>query len=183
MSLEQENQLLTGQWVNSNMVGVPNFFTSQKYTNNPMKIEVLKLRKDANLPVRAHPNDAGADMQACFDPQDEEGNDTRIVVVPGATVKVPTGIAIKVPVGFMGMLAPRSSQRSRSIGCVGVGIIDSDYRGEIVALIHNASNTNYTIYPGDKIAQLVIVPVQLPEFVDVWNDTKRGEGGFGSTGK
>ena len=124
------------------------------------------------LPRRAHSTDAGADM---FSAQDVE-------IYPGETKLVDTGVAVKIPEGYGGFLIPRSSQRLRGIITNGTGLIDSAYRGNVKVLLKNTSEEPYAIAYGDKIAQLVIVPVMLCDFVDVWNDTLRGTGGFGSTG-
>ena len=128
----------------------------------------------ARLPKRAHPSDAGADL---FSHDDCE-------IYPGEQKLVDTGIAIKIPEGYGGFIFNRSSQGKKGITIPhSVGVIDSDYRGNLKVLLKNISEDPYKIEVGDRIAQLVIMPVLLPEFKDIWNDTQRGTGGFGSTGQ
>lgn len=129
----------------------------------------------AFLPQRAHANDAGADLMACID--------ETIELYPGEQKLIGTGVAIKIPVGYGGFIFNRSSQGKRGITIPhSVGVIDTDYRGEIKVLLKNISEDVYKIERGDRIAQLVIMPVLLVDFIDTWNDTERGTGGFGSTG-
>lgn len=139
---------------------------------------VCKLEPGAKLPERAHPTDAGADMFALLG----EGAPS-IVIAPGEQKTVDTGVAVKVPEGYGGFLHARSSQRSKSITCWGTGIIDSEYRGTILVVISNQGTKDYVVDRETKIAQLVIQAVELVGFIDGWNDTERGTGGFGSTGK
>ena len=124
------------------------------------------------LPVRANATDAGADLRSTQD----------LVIYPGESALVDTGVAVKIPKGYVGLLEPRSSQRVRGITTNGTGVIDSDYRGNIKVYLQNTGGNEYAISKYDKIAQLLIVPVVLCDFVDSWNDTARGTGGFGSTG-
>lgn len=143
-----------------------------------MFINVKKLNDEAKLPCRATADSAGADLCACIDA------DT--VLMPGERKLIPTGIAITVPMGFGGFVFPRSGLSSKFgvslANCVGV--IDSDYRGEVKVPVINHSAEPYTIKDGERIAQLVIMPVDLCEygFCDELEKTERGEGGFGSTG-
>ncbi len=143
-----------------------------------MFIEVKKLNDKAKLPCRATADSAGADLCACI-------NDD-IALMPGERRLIPTGIAIAVPTGFGGFVFPRSGLSSKFgvslANCVGV--IDSDYRGEVKVPVINHSSEPYTIKAGERIAQLVIMPVDLCEygFSDELDKTERGEGGFGSTG-
>lgn len=142
------------------------------YRNNP-KIQ-CQVQPGAHLPKRAHPTDAGADLRAL------ESHE----IYPGEQKLVDTGIAVKIPEGFAGFIYNRSSQGKRGITVPhSVGVIDSDYRGNLKVLLKNISEDPYKIEAGDRIAQLVIQPVQIVDFVDSWNDTKRGTGGFGSTGQ
>jgi dUTP pyrophosphatase len=105
-------------------------------------------------------------------------------IYPGEQKLVDTGIAIKIPEGYGGFIFNRSSQGKKGITIPhSVGVIDSDYRGNLKVLLKNIGEDPYKIEPGDRIAQLVVMPVLLPEFKDIWNDTERGTGGFGSTGK
>ena len=136
-------------------------------------IECLKTTPEAKLPVRAHPFDAGADL---FQAE-------TLVLHPGKAALVSTGIGVKIPRGFVGLVDPRSSMRRMGLNTYGTGIIDSDYRGPIMLFIHNVGDDPFEIKQGvTRIGQLTIVPVMLPTFVDTWNDTERGTGGFGSTG-
>ena len=144
-----------------------------------MFINVKKLNENAQLPFRATRGSAGADLFACID--------TDIVVLPQERVLVPTGIAIELESPETGaFIFPRSSLSSKFgislANCVGV--VDSDYRGEIKVPVINHSNEPYTIHNGERIAQMVILPVILPTFAvsDELTETQRADGGFGSTG-
>lgn len=144
-----------------------------------MFINVKKLNENAQLPFRATRGSAGADLFACID--------TDIVVLPQERVLVPTGIAIELESPETGaFIFPRSSLSSKFgislANCVGV--VDSDYRGEIKVPVINHSNEPYTIHNGERIAQMVILPVILPTFAeaDELTETQRLDGGFGSTG-
>lgn len=127
------------------------------------------------LPVRAHEADAGADLKAARD----------VAIRRGDTAKVSTGVRVSIPEGCVGLLAARSSLCWRGLLMAnGVGIIDAGFTGEIKVPLYNAGNTPSNVLAGERIAQLVILPCELPEFrrVDKLEDTERGEGGFGSTG-
>lgn len=143
-----------------------------------MFIDVKKLNDKAKLPCRATAVSAGADICACVDAD--------AVLMPGERKLIPTGIAIAVPAGYGGFVFPRSGLSSKFgvslANCVGV--IDSDYRGEVKVPVINHSSEPYTIKDGERIAQLVIMPVDLCGygFCDELDKTERGEGGFGSTG-
>lgn len=144
-----------------------------------MFINVKKLNENAQLPFRATQGSAGADLFACID--------TDVVVLPQERVLVPTGIAIELESPETGaFIFPRSSLSSKFgislANCVGV--VDSDYRGEIKVPVINHSNEPYTIHNGERIAQMVILPVILPTFAeaDELTETQRADGGFGSTG-
>lgn len=144
-----------------------------------MEIKVKKLNEQAQLPYRATEGSAGADLFA-FVPED-------VTITPGERKLIPTGIAIEIPdSGYGAFVFPRSSVSSKYgvslANCVGV--VDSDYRGEIKVPLINHSDTAYTVRNGDRIAQMVILPVMLPCYTetDELGDTVRGEGGFGSTG-
>lgn len=133
-----------------------------------------QVQPGAQLPKRAHASDAGADL---FSYEDHE-------IYPEEQKLVDTGIAIKIPEGYAGFIFNRSSQGKKGITIPhSVGVIDSDYRGNLKVLLKNIGEDPYKILAGDRIAQLVIMPVLLPEFKDIWNDTQRGTGGFGSTGQ
>ncbi len=144
-----------------------------------MFVNVKKLNENAKLPFRATQGSAGADLFACID--------TDVVVLPQERVLVPTGIAIELESPETGaFIFPRSSLSSKFgislANCVGV--VDSDYRGEIKVPVINHSNESYTIHNGERIAQMVILPVILPTFAeaDELTETQRADGGFGSTG-
>lgn len=143
-----------------------------------MQLKIKKLRPEAVLPKRATPESAGLDLCACLE-QD-------LTIEPFQLVRVPTGLAIALEPGTVGLVYARSGLASKFgvtlSNCVGV--IDSDYRGELQVAMTNHSKTPYTIRPGDRIAQLVVSPVFLPEVEEVpeLGETERGAGGFGSTG-
>jgi dUTP pyrophosphatase len=143
------------------------------------KIRVKKLSPNANIPTYGSAGAAGADLYACLD-QD-------ITIAPGETVFVPTGIALEVPTGCAGLIYARSSLGSkRGLAPANkVGVIDSDYRGQIMVALFNHGTVEQIVSHGDRIAQLVIAPVYTPGFEEVTalEDTQRGSGGFGSTGK
>ena len=125
------------------------------------------------LPVRAHEADAGADLKAARD----------VAIRRGDTAKVSTGVRVSIPEGCFGLLAARSSLCGRGLMMLnGVGIIDSGYTGEVPGAARE--NRTQRVAAGERIAQLIIVPCELPTFrrVDKLEDTERGEGGFGSTG-
>lgn len=143
-----------------------------------MRIPVKKLRPDAKLPTAGSRYAAGYDLHACLD--------APVEIPPHATVKIGTGLAIAVPEGWFGAIFARSGlatkQGLRPANCVGV--CDSDYRGEYIIAIHNDSGDTRTVSPGDRIAQLVLLPCMAAEFTpaDALPDTERSDGGFGSTG-
>ena len=123
----------------------------------------------AFLPKRANPTDAGADLMSL---------DT-LEIYPGEQKLVSTGVAVKIPEGYAGFIFNRSSQGKKGITIPhSVGVIDSDYRGNIKVILKNISEDPYKIQRGDRIAQLVIQEVTLATFTDIWNDTDRGSGGF-----
>ena len=144
-----------------------------------MKIPVKKLRENAVLPTYGSPEAAGADLYACLE--------APVDIEPGQTVFVPTGIAMELPRGYAGLAYARSGLACKQdlAPANKVGVIDSDYRGELIIALHNHGSLTRTVRCGDRIAQLVITPVFTPGFVetDTLSDTARGEAGFGSTGK
>jgi dUTP pyrophosphatase len=145
------------------------------YNVNTMCYTALEcmLKPGAKLPYRAHPTDAGADL---FSNEDLE-------IYPNEQKLVDTGIAVKIPHGFAGFVYNRSSQGKKGITIPhSVGVIDSGYRDTIKVLLKNIGDDPYKITAGDRIAQLVIQKVELVGFKDIWNDSTRGTGGFGSTG-
>ena len=142
-------------------------------------IKVKKLNSRAVLPAYGSELSAGADLSACIE---------RVITVsPGETAFIPTGLAIQIPVGFAGLVYARSGLASKKglAPANKVGVIDSDYRGEIIVALFNHGREEVTVSPGDRIAQLVITPVLAPRFCEVekLEETSRGAGGFGSTGK
>ena len=145
-----------------------------------MEFKIRKLREGAKIPRRATEGAAGMDLYACIDES--------ITLAPQQLVIVPTGIAIELPDnGCAAFLYARSGLGVKHGICLanGVGVIDSDYRGEVCAGLCNVSDKPYVIAPGERIAQMVIAPVFTPDVVEVseLSDTQRGAGGFGSTGK
>lgn len=143
------------------------------------QIRVKKLDSKAVLPTYGSTEAAGADLYACL----EEA----VTIEAGKTVFVPTGLALAVPRGCAGLIFARSSLGSkRGLAPANkVGVVDSDYRGQVMVALHNHGAEAQTVAPGERIAQLVITPVFTPGFmeVDVLDDTQRGTGGFGSTGR
>lgn len=144
-----------------------------------MKILFKKLREDATAPTRGSASAAGYDLHACMD--------APVVIAPGETAMVGTGLSIAVPEGYFGAVFARSGLASkqglRPANCVGV--CDSDYRGEYTVALHNDSAVAREVQPGERIAQLVVIPYLALDFeeADALDDTARGAGGFGSTGK
>ncbi|MBQ7319805.1 MAG: dUTP diphosphatase [Clostridia bacterium] len=143
-----------------------------------MKIQIKKLREQAQMPTRGSAAAAGYDLYACID--------EAVVIAPHTTAKIGTGLSVAVPEGYFGAVFARSGLASkqglRPANCVGV--CDADYRGEYIVALHNDSDEERTVMPGDRIAQLVIMPFLPAEFeeVDELTETQRGAGGFGSTG-
>ena len=143
------------------------------------KIGVKKLQEAAILPTYGSEQAAGADLYACLS--------SPVTILPGETAWIPTGLAMAIPQGYAGLVYARSGMAcKRGLAPANkVGVIDSDYRGEITVVLHNHGAQPQTISGGDRIAQLVITPVITPGFAEqqTLDDTSRGEGGFGSTGK
>ena len=145
-----------------------------------MKLKVKKLRENAVIPSRATAGSAGCDLFACID--------SDIVIKKGEIVKIPTGIAVQPDSDGVALLIYARSGLASKFGITlanCVGVVDSDYRGEIIVPLINLGNADFTVEKGSRIAQLVLTPVILPEIDEVseLSDTARGEGGFGSTGK
>jgi len=142
-------------------------------------VRILDPRLTDQLPRYATPGSAGLDLRACID--------HALTVEAGQAVMVPTGLAIHLDdPGYCAMILPRSGLGHRHGIVLGnlVGLIDSDYQGPLQISCWNRSNEPYTLQPLDRVAQLVIVPVQQVEFdlVDAFTESARGAGGFGSTG-
>ena len=143
-----------------------------------MELRVAKLKDEAVVPSRAHEGDAGLDLYAC-----EAAH-----LGPGERWSVGTGVAVEVPEGHAGMVLPRSGiARDHGIALVNSpGLIDAGYRGEVRVLLLNTDPAEtFRVEPGERIAQLVVVPVGLPEPVEVesLSESSRGDGGFGSSGR
>lgn len=141
-------------------------------------VKVLKLREGARLPCYASAGAAGMDLAACVDEP--------LVLAPGAFARVPTGIAIALPVGTEAQVRPRSGLAARHAVTVlnAPGTIDCDYRGEVQVLLINHGSEPFTIQDGERIAQMVIAAAPQFPIVEAKNldATERAEGGFGSTG-
>lgn len=144
-----------------------------------MKVNIKKLNENAVMPTYGSPYSAGADLYAC--------TDTEITIMPSETVLVKTGLAMELEIGYVALIYARSGLASkRGLAPANkVGVVDCDYRGEIMVALHNHSNEAQTIVPKERIAQMVITPYVKAEFeeADTLSDTVRGEGGFGSTGR
>ncbi len=143
-------------------------------------LKVLDPRMQEQLPAYATSGSAGLDLRACLD--------SAIVLNPGETTLVPTGLAIHLNnPAYAAMILPRSGLGHKHGIVLGnlVGLIDSDYQGQLMVSVWNRSQNPFTIEPMERIAQLVIVPVQQVQFnvVDEFDDSQRGAGGFGSTGR
>ncbi len=142
-------------------------------------IRVKKLREQASLPTYGTLEAAGADLYACLE--------APVTLEPGSSAFIPTGIALEVPRGCAGLIYARSGLAcKRGLAPANkVGVVDSDYRGEITVVLHNHASQPQTICHGERIAQFIITPVLTPAYVEAeeLTDTQRNLGGFGSTGK
>ena len=142
-------------------------------------IQVKKLKENAILPTYGSSQAAGADLYACLE--------ETLVVDPGKTVFVPTGLSMALPCGTAGLIYARSGLACKQdlAPANKVGVVDSDYRGEFIVALHNHGSQTRYVQHGDRIAQLLITPVFTPGFTEVsaLDETDRGNGGFGSTGK
>ena len=139
-----------------------------------MTLFIKKLSTTATIPKYVHPHDAGMDLYSS----------EMIIIQPGERKLIPTGIAMAIPSGYVGLIWDKSGIATNHGLKTMAGGIDAGYRGEIKILIHNLSNQPYTVQAGTKIAQMLIQPVVQNEIIEVkeLDDTSRGEGGFGSTG-
>ena len=144
-----------------------------------MNVPVKKLNEKAHLPVYGTQFAAGADLYACLDED--------LTILPNQTAFVHTGIAIELPAGTVGLVYARSGLAcKRDLAPANkVGVIDCDYRGEVMVALHNHGTQAQTVCHGERIAQLVIAPYYVAQFeeAETLSETVRGEGGFGSTGK
>lgn len=143
-------------------------------------VKIKKVREGARIPFRATEGSAGMDLYACVDGYK--------IICPGDLLTVPTGIAIELPNNqCAAFIYARSGLGIKHGICLsnGVGVVDSDYRGEVCVGLCNVSDKPYVISDGMRIAQMIVAPVCTPQIVEVdeLSDTQRGTGGFGSTGK
>ena len=141
-------------------------------------LKIKKLLPEAKMPVYASEHAAGADLYAL--------TDHVIRIGPNETAVVHTGLAAEIPEGYVGLICARSGLATKKglAPANKVGVIDSDYRGEIQIGLHNLSAEPYTVQPGERIAQMIIMPYFAPVIEEVTSltETDRGAGGFGSTG-
>ena len=143
-----------------------------------MNVNIKILNENAKAPTYGSSCSAGADLYACLD--------SEVFILPHETVMIPTGVAMEIPDGYVGLVYARSGLALK-MGLAPankVGVIDSDYRGEIMVALYNHSDLERKILPGERVAQIVITPYVRANFsvVSVLSDTERGNGGFGSTG-
>lgn len=141
----------------------------------PLTLKIKRLREDAKIPHYAHPGDAGLDLYAA----------ESVTLAPNARAAVPTGIAMEIPEGHVGLIWDKSGLSVKhGLKTLG-GVVDSGYRGEVLVGIINLSDDEYTIRKGEKVAQMIIQRKEtiVIEEAEELSDTSRGEGGFGSTGK
>ena len=141
-------------------------------------MNIKKLKENAKIPTYGSEFAAGADLYACLDED--------LTIEPHETKMIPTGLAMEIPVGYAGLIYARSGLASKKglAPANKVGVVDSDYRGEVMVALHNHTNEEKTIEKDERIAQLVVAPFLKVDFneVDDLDETDRGEGGFGSTG-
>ena len=155
-----------------------------------MLLKIARTHNMAKLPSRANPSDAGADVFYC--PKQDPYSFKHVDLDPGDSVVLPTGLKVEVPHGYMLEVKNRSGMAAKKSLVVGACVVDSGYSGEICVNLHNIGNTKKTVEVGDKIAQLVLIPVVqwrcFPVDEDrLYNDpltiSSRGDGALGSTGK
>lgn len=143
-----------------------------------MKVRIKKLSDKAIIPTFGSAGSAGGDLYSA--------EENQVIIAPNQTVLIGTGLAVEIPDGYVGLVYARSGLATKSglAPANKVGVIDSDYRGEIKVALHNHSNEIRTVSQGERIAQMVIAPYLKVEYeeVDDLSDTARGSGGFGSTG-
>ncbi len=143
-----------------------------------MTVKILKLHQNARIPTYGSADAAGADLYACID--------EAVTIQPSQTVLIPTGLSMEIEQGFAGFIYARSGLATkRGLAPANkVGVIDSDYRGQVMVSLHNHTEQPQTVEPGERVAQMVFAPVYQAQFceTDALQDTERGTGGFGSTG-
>ncbi len=141
-------------------------------------MKIRKIKPNAVTPAYGSAFSAGADLYACLDDD--------IIIAPGKTAMIPTGLTLEIPPCHAGLVYARSGLASKKglAPANKVGVIDSDYRGELIVVLLNHSQEAHTVSNGERIAQLVITPVLACDFIEseTLSDTSRGAGGFGSTG-
>ena len=144
-----------------------------------MKVSVKKLNDRAVVPTYGSPFSAGGDLYSA--------EESEVVIGPGKTAMIGTGLAMEIPEGYVGLIYARSGLATkRGLAPANkVGVIDSDYRGEIKVALYNQSDAPQAVAAGERIAQIVIAPFLHAEYEvkETFSDTERGEGGFGSTGR
>ncbi len=144
-----------------------------------MEIKIKKLKENAIIPTRGSEYAAGYDLYACCDDV--------VIIEPHKTVKIGTGLSIELPNKYFGAIFARSGLATKNglRPANAVGVCDSDYRGEYTIALHNDTDSPQVINPTDRIAQLIVIPYLQVDFVEVDNlgETKRGDNGFGSTGR
>ncbi len=142
------------------------------------QVAIKKLNENATTPTYGSEYAAGADLYACLDGE--------VTINPHATVLIPTGIAMELPIGYAGLIYARSGLATKKglAPANKVGVVDCDYRGEVKVALHNHGEQPQTVACGERIAQLVIAPYLTAQFIekDELSETVRGAGGFGSTG-
>lgn len=138
------------------------------------ELPVKRLNTEAKMPTRAHPGDAGLDFYCLED----------VALTPHEPARAKTGIAMAIPFGFVGLICDRSSMGAKGIRVLG-GVVDAGYRGEVQVLLINLTNQTHRLAKGDKVAQMLILPVSgiMPRETEQLDDTSRADGGFGSTGR
>lgn len=141
-----------------------------------MDVQVKRIDPELPVPTFANKGDAGADLYAGVD----------VTVGQFSTALIPVGFAVAIPAGHVGFICPRSGLSKHNVTVANApGVLDSGYRGEIMVRLANHADTAYSVERGDRIAQLVVLPIDTPRFrvVDSLDDTERGDKGFGSSGK
>lgn len=145
-----------------------------------IKVKFVKVREGAKVPERGSKFAAGYDLSACIPDME------RVIIHPGETVKIPTGLAFAYPQGYFGAVCARSGLATKCglAPANKIGILDEDYRGEVFIALHNHSSEVQVVNHGDRIAQLILLPYLNVDFVesDKLDETERGDGGFGSSG-
>ena len=142
------------------------------------QVRIKKLNENAKVPTYGSPYSAGADLYAC--------EEAPVTIEPGKCVLIHTGLSFEIPEGFAGLIFARSGLATKKglAPANKVGVIDADYRGEVMVSLFNQSGAPQTVEPGERVAQMVITPFLKADFIeaDELSDTVRGAGGFGSTG-